>query len=962
MIQVAAPGGNNTAQHACARKTDGTLWCWGRNDRGQLGNGSTITSATPVQVAALGNSVAQVATGEVHVCAMKSDGTLWCWGGNNSGQLGKGTTRDSASPVQVTNADGSPLVAMWVSARQSNTCARKVDGTAFCWGLNSSSQLGDGTFENRLRPTLVATIRCDCGDGICSPWESSDSCPIDCGASRCGDGKCTSDESCWNGNSGCLADCGSCAGGGAPLSLGDYHTCSTSRGQHLVVLGPNDLGELGNGSTGLRMSPVQVAAMGTSAVQVVGGGAHTCARKSDGTLWCWGYNGDGELGNGSTTSSLSPIQVTALGASVAQVAAASVHTCARKTDGTLWCWGYNGDRRARQWLNHEEHESGPGHRTGNLGGAGRAGGLHTCALKTDGTLWCWGSNLNYELGDGSQTNRLIPVQVSALGSSVDQVAGRDHHACARKTDGTLWCWGSAYLGDGKPWTATGTPVQVTALGSSVVQIAVGGTHTCARRMDGTLWCWGYNTTSQLGNGLKSDSPSPVQVTALGSSVAQVGAGYQHTCARKTDGSLWCWGYDSHYELGKLDSAPSLVPRCGDGICQFGEQQYGSCPADCGYPLASLSLAPASVVGGIGSTGTVSLSGPAPRGGAVVALSTSNSGVAAPTANVIIAAGQQSASFPVSTSTVATWSSVAVSAAYAGATQTATLTVTNGQCAPSCTGKSCGDNGCGGSCGTCAGTLTCNGSGQCVDTTAPAVSITAPTGGTVSGSITVSASASDNVGVVGVQFMLDGANLGSEVMASPYNYTWNTTTATNGSHTLTAVARDAAGNKTTSSGVAVTVSNTTTLVGVTSIGGTAETTAAQKAVAYKYTAAASGTLKKLNVYVNGGGTSASTVQVGIYSNSSSKPGTLLASCSISVAANAAAGWFNCSPAATALTSGTVYWIAILNGASSGTVKYKDTTGSGTNSYPSKSTMSTLPSSFGTTGTASSNTSASFYGTN
>src|SRR5262249_39646532 len=156
------------------------------------------------------------------------------------------------------------------------------------------------------------------------------------------------------------------------------------------------------------------------------------------------------------------------------------------------------------------------------------GGFHTCALKTDGTLWCWGANNLGQLGDGTTVNKTTPVQAGAavLGSDVAEVALGIYNSCARKTDGTLWCWGGG--GSGQP-----SQVGAATLGSAVAEIAVGGFHSCARKTDGTLWCWGDNSSGQLGDGTTVSKTLPVEVGAapLGDDVAEIALGDYSSCAR-----------------------------------------------------------------------------------------------------------------------------------------------------------------------------------------------------------------------------------------------------------------------------------------------------------------------------------------------------------------------------------------------------------------------------------------------
>jgi hypothetical protein len=189
-----------------------------------------------------------------------------------------------------------------------------------------------------------------------------------------------------------------------------------------------------------------------------------------------------------------------------------------------------------------------------------AGWGHTCAIKQDGSLWCWGRNDYGQLGDGTNTDKTTPVQIT---SEVSSVALGGDHTCAVKTDGSLWCWGNndfGQLGDGTNTSRT-TPVQIT---SGVSSVALGLHHTCAVKTDGSLWCWGVNWYGQLGDGTNTDKTTPVQIT---SGVSSVALGRGHTCAVKTDGSLWCWGVNASGQLGDgggWKNTPVYIMNLGSG--------------------------------------------------------------------------------------------------------------------------------------------------------------------------------------------------------------------------------------------------------------------------------------------------------------------------------------------------------------------------------------------------------------
>jgi alpha-tubulin suppressor-like RCC1 family protein len=360
---------------------------------------------------------------------------------------------------------------------------------------------------------------------------------------------------------------GACCGGAVEVALGGYHGCARKQDATLWCWGHNFYGQLGDGSTAEKSSPVQVSKLGAPAVEVALGGYHSCAGKQDATLWCWGRNEYGQLGDGSTVQKPSPVQVSALGTAAVEVALGLYHSCARKQDGTLWCWGRNGSGQLGDGTTVQKSSPVQVSALGPVAVEVALGADHSCARKQDGTLWCWGYNGSGQLGDGTTVNKSSPVQVSALGTAVVEVALGVAHSCARKQDGTLWCWGnngSGELGDGSTVNKP-SPVQVSALGTAAVEVALGADHSCARKQDGTLWCWGDNFYGQLGDGTTANKLSPVEVTALGTTVIEVALGSAHSCARKQDGTLWCWGNNGSGQLGDGTTVnkplPVQVPPC-----------------------------------------------------------------------------------------------------------------------------------------------------------------------------------------------------------------------------------------------------------------------------------------------------------------------------------------------------------------------------------------------------------------
>jgi len=263
------------------------------------------------------------------------------------------------------------------------------------------------------------------------------------------------------------------------------------------------------------------------------GGSHTLALKDDGTVWAWGFNFDGRLGDGTSTQRLTPVQVTGL-TDVTAIAGGGGHSLALKSDGTVWAWGRNNDGQLGDGTTTNRFT--PVQVTG-LTDVFKiaAGGSHSLALKSDGTVWAWGFNGNGQLGDGTTTNNSTPVQVTGL-TGVTAIAGGFQHSLALKSDSTVWAWGSndqGQLGDGTT-TQRLTPVQVTGLTGVSAIAGVGSSNSLALKSNGTVWAWGDNNNFQLGDGKQPgqnfDSSVPVQVMGLTSVISIAGSGrFFHWC-------------------------------------------------------------------------------------------------------------------------------------------------------------------------------------------------------------------------------------------------------------------------------------------------------------------------------------------------------------------------------------------------------------------------------------------------
>ena len=375
------------------------------------------------------------------------------------------------------------------------------------------------------------------------------------------------------------------------LSAG-YHSCVILSSETVRCWGVNSFGEVGDGTTTDRTTPVDVPGL-TDVTAIASGGSHTCALLSDTTVRCWGFNAYGQLGDGTTLDRHQPVVVAGL-SGVTAIAAGWNHTCAVRADGTAACWGFN-----------DYGQVGTGSSAADVLTPTPVAGLSgvrsidpttfsTCALLLDGTVRCWGYNATGDLGDGTTTDRLAPTRVAGL-TGVRALAGL--HPCALLADTTVRCWGSndfGELGDGTTRTRL-KPVKVAGL-TGVASIAGGANHTCAVLTSGAVRCWGYNLEGEVGDGTAHARSRPVPVVGL-PAVSALRAGFFDTCALLADTTVRCWGVNQAGELGEGTLASRLAPVRvpGQGAIAIGSHTVCVRALDsAGSPSSGTACAPFSV--------------------------------------------------------------------------------------------------------------------------------------------------------------------------------------------------------------------------------------------------------------------------------------------------------------------------------------------------------------------------------
>jgi len=483
--------------HTVALLTDGTMRTWGDNYYGQLGNGEDGSdSYTPVAVTGLAGTVAAIAAGDYHTVAIMVDGTVKAWGDNGSGQFGDGSYNSSSLPVTTVGLGGA---AKFIEAGNYFTVALLTDGTVKAWGDNSSGQLGNGTYNISSTPVPVTGL--DAAVTSIASGAAHSVALLENGTVKA-----------WGNNS--VSQLGNAGSSNAPLTVsglggtvsaiaaGFYHNVALFADGTVKSWGYNAHGQLGNGTNVDSATPVNVSALEDTVTAVAAGYAHTVALLDNGTVRSWGLNWQGQLGNATTNSSTTPVTVTGLAGNVTALAAGEYHTVALLDDGTVQAWGSND---YGQLGNGSTTSSSTPVTVTSLGGrviAIAAGQYHTVALLENGTIMAWGLNSFGELGIGSNANSSTPVAVTNMVGMVTAIATRKDHTMALLANGTVKAWGRndfGQIGNGTT-TDSNTPVTVTGLEDTVTAIAAGWGNRIVLLANGTVKSWGKNTFGQLGNG------------------------------------------------------------------------------------------------------------------------------------------------------------------------------------------------------------------------------------------------------------------------------------------------------------------------------------------------------------------------------------------------------------------------------------------------------------------------------
>ncbi len=487
--QITAIGSGAT--HDCILTSQGKVYCWGRNDFGQLGQELIFyADNVPGLVGGLNSPATGLAVGGYHTCVILNDGSVACWGYNEYGQLGNAGLGEVITPMRVAGIGS----VQSLSAGAYHTCAVVSGGAAKCWG------------DNRYRQVYVQKT---------APGQIADT-----------------------------------PGNFRSIAAGGAHTCALTEGGSVVCWGNNKYGQLGEspaaptpGATrpgeteSATSTPLPTRGSSNQAASIAAGRSHTCAVTTAGGVRCWGRNEHGELGNGTFADSRTPVDVSGLAGGVELVVAGWGHTCALTKTGAVKCWGYNKNGELGNGAN--ENLNRPADVRGLGGGvtALEAADDHTCALLASGAVKCWGFNMYGQLGDGTPENRNTPVEVIGLSGTITALAAGWGHTCALSAGGEVRCWGNneyGQLGVESKKETIHTPVIVSGMASGVTAISADGGQTCVITGKGLVMCWGNNKYGQLGDGTAEIRKLPVVVTGL---TSETGGHWRRVESHLRDGRI-----------------------------------------------------------------------------------------------------------------------------------------------------------------------------------------------------------------------------------------------------------------------------------------------------------------------------------------------------------------------------------------------------------------------------------------
>ena len=488
----------------------GKSFGWGYNSNNQLGDNTNIAKVSPVLIALYGlnKTFCQISGGSNHSLAIDKNGRVWAWGSAGLGALGDNSSVQKCYPVLVA---GSIKTFCQISAGSNHSVAIDKNGRAWGWGHNTFAQVGDNTTTNRFTPiSVLGGVKTFC-----------------------------------------------------QISAGNTHSLVIDKNGRVWAWGLNGNGQLGDNTTVSKRTPVSVQGAVKTFCQIATGNSssHSLAIDKNGRAWAWGNNVNGQLGDNSITSRLTPVSVLGGVKTFCKISTGQNHSLAIDKNGRAWGWGYNvsGQLGDNSIVSKRTPVS-------VLGAVKTfcqidAGSSHSLAIDKNGRVWAWGFNSSGRLGDNTTASKLTPVSVQGAVKTFCQISGGQSHSLAIDKNGRAWGWGdnsSGQLGDNTTASKL-TPVSVQGAVKTFCQISAGGSHSLAIDKNGRAWGWGSGFLGLLGDNTTVNKLTPVSVLGAIKTFCRISAGFQHSVALDKNGRAWGWGYNGYGRLGDNSLTSRLTP-------------------------------------------------------------------------------------------------------------------------------------------------------------------------------------------------------------------------------------------------------------------------------------------------------------------------------------------------------------------------------------------------------------------
>ena len=544
-------------QHSIAIDKNGQVWGWGYNGYGQLGDNSATNRCTPVSILGAKKTFCNITTGYLHSMAIDKNGQVWGWGRNGYGILGNNETASRRTPVSIL---GTKKTFCRISGGQYHTSGIDKNGMVWGWGYNGYGQLGDNTTTSRRTPISIVGVKktfCQISSGYTHVSA------IDKNGQVWGWGR---NENGQLGNNSTISKL-------TPISiLGAKKTFCQIAGNYYNTLcidknglvwgwGNNSDSQLGDNSTTYHLTPISILGAKKTFCRIASGFAHTIAIDRYGRVWGWGTNVSGQVGDKTVPSKYTPVSIVGTKKTFCQIFSLYEGTGGFDNRGLVWEWGYNNYGQLGDNTNTKRYTPVSIVGIKKTFCAILSGHLHVSAIDKNGQVWGWGYNGYGQLGDNTIVSKRTPVSILGAKKTFCRISGGQNYTSGIDKNGLVWGWGNNVRGQlGNNATVSKlTPVSILGANKTFCQITSENFHTAGVNQNGQVWGWGYNSFGQLGDNTTIQRFTPISVLGANKTFCRIASGFGHTIAIDKNGQVWGWGYNSFGQLGNNDTASRRTP-------------------------------------------------------------------------------------------------------------------------------------------------------------------------------------------------------------------------------------------------------------------------------------------------------------------------------------------------------------------------------------------------------------------